>query len=91
MVIIPLRQAGESTAEFYHAIRAEGFSVFVIEDAPQAGRLAVVSDAMAAAALDGVNLLLSPAFWRVRMAEANCPYSHLPPRFVIPHLRLEGR
>jgi hypothetical protein len=62
MVIIPLRQAGESTAEFYHAIRAEGFSVFVIEDAPQAGRLAVVPDAMAAAALDG-NRGITPG-WR---------------------------
>jgi FkbM family methyltransferase len=52
-------RSGESAAEFYRAIRAEGFSVFVIEDAPQAGRLALVADAVAAAALEGVNLLLT--------------------------------
>jgi FkbM family methyltransferase len=52
-------RSGDSAAEFYRAIRADGFSVFVIEGAPQAGRLAVMADVVAAAALEGVNLLLT--------------------------------
>jgi FkbM family methyltransferase len=52
-------RSGESAAEFYHTIRAEGYSLFVIEDAPQAGRLAAVADVIAVAALEGVNLLLT--------------------------------
>jgi FkbM family methyltransferase len=52
-------RSGESAAEFYRAIRADGFSVFVIEDAPKAGRLAPVADAVGAATLEGVNLLLT--------------------------------
>jgi FkbM family methyltransferase len=52
-------RSGESATEFYGAIRAAGFSVFVIEDAPQAGRLELVADVVAASTLEGVNILLT--------------------------------
>jgi hypothetical protein len=52
-------RAGESPAEFFGAIRADGFAVFVIEDAPEAGRLAMLDDASAAGVLEGANLLLT--------------------------------
>jgi FkbM family methyltransferase len=52
-------RAAESPVEFFRAIRADGFSVFVIEDAPKAGRLARLDDESVAVALEGANLLLT--------------------------------
>jgi FkbM family methyltransferase len=52
-------RADEAPAEFFRAVRADGFSVFVIEDAPAPGRLSLLDDEQAAAVLEGANLLLT--------------------------------
>ena len=52
-------RATESAVDFFRAIRADGFSVFVIEDAPEAGHLTTLDDEAVAAVLEGANLLLT--------------------------------
>jgi FkbM family methyltransferase len=52
-------RATESAVEFFRTIRGDSFSVFVIEDAPEAGRLAALDDESVAAVLEGANLLLT--------------------------------
>jgi FkbM family methyltransferase len=49
----------ESPVEFFRAIRADGFFVFVIEDAPEPDRLLPLDDEQAATTLEGANLLLT--------------------------------
>ena len=54
-------RADEAPAEFFRAIRADGFSVFVIEDAPVRGGLSPLDDEQAAAALEAANCAADPA------------------------------
>jgi FkbM family methyltransferase len=52
-------RASESPSDFFREIRADGFSVFLIEDEPEAGRLTIETDAEAVAALEATNVLVT--------------------------------